>query len=201
MSDQQEPINALTTPVEGLLDAEPGIDSTAPDFGSDSGQPQGPEQPSSTASALRAEAARRNGSKSRGPITEEGKNRSRMNALKHGLRAETLLLQANNEEDNAALQVLRERVASEFPDQSLVAELLRENLVHSLWQKVRCFEFEARELSQDLIFHGPVTDRLLRYGNAADKRLFRCLEGLKRLQQDSTPAPQKEGTDAQVGEQ
>jgi len=200
MSDQQQDMNTLPAPVEGLLGDVPGMDSAAADLGSDSDQGECPVQPFS-ATALRAETARRNGGKSLGPVTEEGKNRSRMNALKHGLRAETLLLQSNNDEDNAALQALRERVASEFPDQTLVAELLRENLVHSLWQKVRCFEFETRELSQDLIFHGPVTDRLLRYGNAADKRLFRCLEGLKRLQEESIPASQEESTDAQVGEQ
>jgi hypothetical protein len=203
MSDQQQELKTRPAPVEGLLGDVSGMDSTAPDLGGDTRQGDGPVQPSGATSALRAEAARRNGSQSHGPVTDEGKNRSRMNALKHGLRAETLLLHANNEEDNAALQALRERVASEFPGQTLMAELLRENLVHALWQQIRCFEFEDRELSQDLIFHGPVTDRLLRYSNGADKRLFCCLEALKRLQEESTPAPapQEEGTEAQIGEE
>jgi hypothetical protein len=52
-------------------------------------------------SAAKLEANRRNAQKSCGPRTEEGKNRSKLNAVKHGLRAATLVLL---DEDAQALE-------------------------------------------------------------------------------------------------
>jgi hypothetical protein len=43
-------------------------------------------------SAARAEANRRNSQKSTGPKTDEGKAKSRFNALKHGMTAQSILL-------------------------------------------------------------------------------------------------------------
>ena len=51
------------------------------------------------ASSRRAEAARRNGAKSRGPKTEEGKLRSSQNSLKHGMHARTLILPGESQEE------------------------------------------------------------------------------------------------------
>jgi hypothetical protein len=51
------------------------------------------------------EASRRNGMKSRGPRTQEGKERSRRNALKHGLTAETLLVLHDEDADLLAERV------------------------------------------------------------------------------------------------
>ena len=51
-----------------------------------------------------AEAARLNGSKSRGPRRPEGKYRSSVNAMKHGLAAETIaLLPGENKQGCQAL--------------------------------------------------------------------------------------------------
>src|SRR5689334_12600555 len=52
----------------------------------------------------RAEVRRRNGAKSRGPVTDAGKERSRQNAMKHGLSARVLALPDEDPEAIAARQ-------------------------------------------------------------------------------------------------
>ena len=165
------------------------------------GQTQEPEATTNGTSSLRAETARRNGSKSHGPISEAGKSRARMNAVKHGLRAETLLLEAGTAEENAVFQALRARVEEEFPARTLEEQLLLESLVYALWQKKRCLQYEARELRQEMIFHGAIMDRILRYGTSAEKRLFRALEELKRLQEQNPLATDKDNLQLGEGEQ
>jgi hypothetical protein len=49
-------------------------------------------------------ANRRNASKSTGPTTEEGKQRSRCNAVRHGVRAETVIGALEDAEDYMAFE-------------------------------------------------------------------------------------------------
>ena len=50
------------------------------------------------------EANRRNALKSTGPTTPEGKQRSRCNAVRHGLTAETVIAALENSEDYEAFE-------------------------------------------------------------------------------------------------
>ncbi len=55
-------------------------------------------------SVKQIEANRRNACKSTGPITEEGKQRSRCNAVRHGLTAETVIAALEHAEDYKAFE-------------------------------------------------------------------------------------------------
>ena len=50
------------------------------------------------------ESNRNNARKSTGPITQEGKQRSRCNAVRHGLTAETVIAVLENSEDYQAFE-------------------------------------------------------------------------------------------------
>ena len=63
-------------------------------------------------SNARAEASRRNGAKSRGPKTLEGKARSAQNALKHGMRAQKYLVLPD--EDAAEFEALEAALVEEL---------------------------------------------------------------------------------------
>ncbi|MFO1069757.1 MAG: hypothetical protein U1E14_14655 [Geminicoccaceae bacterium] len=62
-------------------------------------------------SPLQAEASRRNGARSQGPVSSEGKARSSLNATRHGLTARTLDL---TEAETEAARVLRDGLLTRF---------------------------------------------------------------------------------------
>lgn len=82
------------------------------------------------ASAEAAAASRRNGARSRGPCTEEGKERSSQNAVRHGLRADH---QPFSSEDEAWLQACAQQMHDHLQPESLQErELFEEMLVASV---------------------------------------------------------------------
>jgi hypothetical protein len=101
------------------------------------------------------EANRRNACKSTGPITEEGKQRSRCNAVRHGLTAETVIGALENAEDYKAFEAA---IIADYDVQSAVGRELVLRLASLLWRLRRAttmetglFEIQAdylREFSQ-----------------------------------------------------
>ncbi len=102
--------------------------------------------PETTPKPTRAEAARLNGSKSRGPRTPEGKARSARNALKHGLTAQAFALLPG--EDAVAYQGLLDGLARRYRPADELASHLVQRLASVMWRQQRADRLEAEVLTQ-----------------------------------------------------
>jgi hypothetical protein len=97
------------------------------------------------------EANRRNACKSTGPTTEEGKRRSRCNAVRHGLTAETVIGALEYAEDYKAFEAA---IIADYDAQSAVERELVLRLASLLWRLRRAtimetglFEIQASHLN------------------------------------------------------
>ena len=98
------------------------------------------------------EANRRNARKSTGPVTQEGKQRSRCNALRHGLTAETVI---GGLEDGEDYQTFEAAIIADYDAQSAVERELVLRLASLLWRLRRAttmetglFEIQAEQLKE-----------------------------------------------------
>jgi hypothetical protein len=98
------------------------------------------------------EANRRNAQLSAGPVTEEGKRRSRQNAVRHGLTAETVIDALEGAEDYAGFEMA---VTADYDAQSAVERELVLRLASLLWRLRRAtaiesglFKIQAKHLLQ-----------------------------------------------------
>jgi hypothetical protein len=85
------------------------------------------------------EANRRNARKSTGPTTEEGKQRSRRNAVRHGLTAETVIGAMEDAEDYRAFEAA---ITADYDAQSAVERELILRLASLLWRLHRATRIE-----------------------------------------------------------
>jgi hypothetical protein len=86
------------------------------------------------------EANRRNARKSTGPITEEGKQRTRCNAVRHGLTAETVIGLLEDAEDYKAFETA---IIADYDAQSAVERELVLRLASLLWRLRRATAIET----------------------------------------------------------
>ncbi len=96
-----------------------------------------------TDSSKRAEASRNNGARSQGPKTVDGKDRSRFNALKHGMRARTTVLPG---EDPAAFQARRDAWTAQLQPRDDLERFLVERAAQVSWQLDRADRAQAARL-------------------------------------------------------
>jgi hypothetical protein len=151
-------------------------------------------------SSARAEASRRNGAKSRGPQTPEGKARSAQNALKHGLRAQKHVVLPD--EDAVEFAALEAALHTELAPRGMLQSILVRRIARAAWRLDRADRMEAEMLEERrygdaglglaLIRDGNGTrsfDTLLRYRGAAMAEFMRSLRMLKALQAEQAARP------------
>src|SRR6266436_9886397 len=85
-------------------------------------------------------ANRRNARKSTGPTTEEGKQRSRCNAVRHGLTAETVIGALEDAEDYKEFEAA---IIADYDAQSAVERELVLRLASLLWRLRRATTMET----------------------------------------------------------
>ena len=117
------------------------------------------------ASQKQLEANRANSSRSTGPKSSAGKGRSRLNALKHGLTAETLVIGG---EDPKRFEELRQQLMRQHdPATPMEAELV-ERLTGILWRLRRVPFFEASILAARQVEVGKQDKLAYRHSEEAD---------------------------------
>jgi hypothetical protein len=140
--------------------------------------------------------SRRNGAKSCGPKTPEGKARSAQNALKHGFRAQKHVVLPS--EDAAEFEALEAALIEELAPHGALQAALAQRVVSAVWRLSRAERLEAELFAENQLAgwslgHAMIRDcngarsfdTLLRYRGGALAELWRALRTLKALQAEA----------------
>src|SRR5882672_5928090 len=99
-----------------------------------------PHRRCAMASDRQTAANRENSQKSTGPKTPEGRAAVRLNGLKHGLSAETIVVMG---EDPADFDALYDSLLAEHQPATPTEEILVRQLAVAAWRQLRFFRMEA----------------------------------------------------------
>ena len=102
---------------------------------------------SNTRTEKQREASRANGALSHGPVTPEGKAASSRNSLRHGLRAESLVL---GNEAPEILESLLQEYTQEFQPETPSEEALITEMAYAKWRQYRTWFAEAGSLNKHM---------------------------------------------------
>jgi len=108
-------------------------------------------------SNLKSETARANGAKSRGPTTEEGKEKSSRNAIKHGLTAGNGNILLDCEDSGQFDEVLNKLFGIHEPATPAETDLVEE-MVACRWRTRRMWTIETGLLNAEILAQAAKTD-------------------------------------------
>jgi hypothetical protein len=129
--------------------------------------------------------ANRENAKKGGVKTEEGKNISKYNAIKHGLLSEQSLM-AN--EDGDELLELEKKLRSELKPASEIEFLLVDKIASSFWRLKRALSMEDGEVICSQLMTGSSmglmhdADKFFRYETMLERGIYKALHELERIQ-------------------
>jgi hypothetical protein len=138
------------------------------------------------------EANRLNAVRSTGPKTEEGKQRSRLNAVRHGLTAETVVGHLEDAEDYKAFEAT---IIADYCAETAVARELVLRLASLLWRLRRAtaietdlFEIQAEGLAdwQSGDARGPEKSVVRPVSTPSARALLRPINGQRARDEDAT---------------
>jgi hypothetical protein len=154
-------------------------------------------------------ASRANGARSKGPITAQGKRNSSRNSIRHGLLAETVVLE---EEDTGRFFDLLNDFIGEHQPATPTETMLVETITVASWRRSRIWGMQKENFDHDIASCNVDTDSpalcatlalrgspesirshevLLRYEVAFDRQISRSLLRLQHLQDRRAQRPQK----------
>ena len=114
-----------------------------------------------------------------GPKTTEGKEVSKMNALKHGFLSKEVLMDGEDEEE---LLSITHNFHKEFQPQTEIEKVLVDRIVANIWRLKRAMKMEDGEVISSgggLMYD---SDKFFRYETMLERGLFKAMHELERLQ-------------------
>ena len=134
------------------------------------------------------EANRRNALQSTGPTTPEGKAAVRLNALRHGLRARTVVLPGEQPEE---FQQLCDDLQAEWLPKSRTEQFYVEQMAVSQWKlnRMEMAERSVFEQTSDPETQVPLLNSLWQSQNRAERAYARAQRELERLQYSRSQNP------------
>jgi hypothetical protein len=148
----------------------------------------------------RAATNRANSQHSTGPRTEPGKQRSSLNALRHGLTAQTAVLPS---EDPEAYQRHIQQFLAEYAPATPAETQLVHEIANTAWRLNRIPFLEAELLSAGLISNAPSAQTLIPqlatlglHGSRLSRQFQKTLEQLRTIQEDRRHLERRQLTEA-----
>jgi hypothetical protein len=140
-------------------------------------------------------ANRRNAKKCTGPKSVEGKSKSSMNNLKHGVNSATLILPG---EDESEFQRIHDEIQSLYQPQDCSQQLMVDQMAVARWKMRRAELFEAdlmierteMDINVAIVSYSRINQTQTRLERTWS-RLYKELERLKAARQPPPPLPEK----------